>query len=166
MPTVLVTGARGFIGGHLVKRLAGCGMRVRCLARRQSGGAPAEVETVVGDYETGVGLREAVDGADIVIHLAGVTKALRRSDYYRGNVQAAESLARVSGAVARFVHVSSLAAVGPSPEGQDVTEATQPQPVSEYGRSKLAGEQAVRGLLPAAVVVRPPVVYGPRDTDV
>lgn len=167
MPTVLVTGARGFIGGHLVKRLTECGMRVRCLARRQSAGtSSADAETVAGDYVTGAGLREAVEGADIVIHLAGVTKALRGNDYYAGNVQAAESMARVSGAVARFVHVSSLAAVGPSPEGQDVTEATEPHPVSDYGRSKLQGEQAVRSLLPGAVVVRPPVVYGPRDTDV
>src|ERR1043166_4918999 len=105
MPTVLVTGARGFIGGHLLKRLAGCGMQVRCLARRGTRGSPTpEVETVAGDYVSGAGLREAVEGVDIVIHLAGVTKALRRRDYYSGNVQAAESMARAAGAVARFVH--------------------------------------------------------------
>jgi dihydroflavonol-4-reductase len=167
MPTVLVTGARGFIGGHLVKRLAACGMHVRCLIRKERDGAVSgEAEAFAGDYISGAGLREAVDGADIVIHLAGVTKALRHSDYFTGNVQAAESMARSAAAVPRFVHVSSLAAVGPSPEGEDVTEATEPHPVSEYGRSKLAGEQAVRRILPAAVVVRPPVVYGPSDTDV
>lgn len=167
MCTVLVTGAHGFIGGHLLKRLLGCGMRVRCLARKESRGAsPGNVETVPGDYVSGAGLREAVVGADIVFHLAGVTKALRRGDYYAGNVQAAESMARAAGSVPRFVYVSSLAAVGPSPEGADVTEDTEPHPVSTYGRSKLAGEQAVRRLLPAAVIVRPPVVYGPRDTDV
>src|SRR4051812_9690549 len=113
MPTVLVTGARGFIGGHLVKRLLGSGMRVRCLARKTADTDSAvNAEMVTGDYVSGAGLREAVEGADIVIHLAGVTKALRTADYYAGNVQAAESLARVAGGVARFVHVSSLAAVG------------------------------------------------------
>jgi nucleoside-diphosphate-sugar epimerase len=167
MCTVLVTGARGFIGGHLVKRLLGCGMRVRCLSREKSGGgAPGGAEAVQGDYVSGAGLREAVEGADIVFHLAGVTKALRRGDYWAGNVHAAESLARVADSVPRFVHISSLAAIGPSCGDEDVTETTKPHPVSEYGRSKLAGEQSVRRLLPAAVVVRPPVVYGPRDTDV
>src|SRR5207302_1909687 len=119
-----------------------------------------------GDYATGAGLREAVAGVDVVFHLAGVTKALRRADYYSGNAVAAENLARAAVGAPRFVHVSSLAAVGPSRAGADVDEQTEAHPVSDYGRSKLAGEQAVRRVLPEAVVVRPPVVYGPRDTDV
>jgi nucleoside-diphosphate-sugar epimerase len=164
---VLVTGSRGFIGGHLVERLLACGMRVRCLVRGQGGDStPARTENTTGDYITGAGLREACDGADIVFHLAGVTKALGRSEYEAGNVRAAESIARAAVAVPCFVHVSSLAAAGPSPSDTDLTEETEPRPVSEYGRSKLAGEQAVRRLLPNAVVLRPPVVYGPRDTDV
>jgi nucleoside-diphosphate-sugar epimerase len=162
--TVLVTGSNGFIGRHLIERLPGCGFEVRRLIR--SGTVGPAAGCVRGDYESGAGLSAAVAGVDIVLHLAGVTKALRRDDYYSGNVRAAESLARVSGAVPRFVHVSSLAAIGPSEGAGDVTEDTEPHPVSEYGRSKLAGEQAVRRLLPQAVVVRPPVVYGPHDTDV
>jgi nucleoside-diphosphate-sugar epimerase len=161
----LVTGSSGFIGRHLVDRLLLCGMEVRRLVRTR-GATDLPAGCVCADYATGAGLPEAIAGVDIVFHLAGVTKALRPSDYFAGNVRAAENLARVAGKVPRFVHVGSLAAVGPSEPGADVTEDTEPHPVSEYGRSKLAGEQAVRRLLPGAVVVRPPVVYGPHDTDV
>ncbi len=65
-----------------------------------------------------------------------------------------------------FVHVSSLAAVGPSPDGIPVTEDAVPHPPATYGKSKLEAERAVRELTPDAVIVRPAVVYGPRDTDV
>jgi nucleoside-diphosphate-sugar epimerase len=167
MPTALVTGSRGFIGGHLVQRLLESGARVRCLVRNESGAAPpAGAEPVPGNYTTGTGLRDACDGVDIVFHLAGVTKALRSSDYEEGNVRAAERMARAAESVPRFVLVSSLAAVGPSPDSIDLSEEAEPHPVSQYGRSKLAGERMVRRLLPDAVIVRPPVVYGPRDTDV
>jgi nucleoside-diphosphate-sugar epimerase len=66
----------------------------------------------------------------------------------------------------RFVHVSSLAAVGPALDGKPVSEDSVPHPISHYGRSKLEGERLVRRFLPDAVVVRPPVVYGPRDRGV
>ena len=65
-----------------------------------------------------------------------------------------------------MVHVSSLAAVGPSLDGTPVREDDEARPVTHYGKSKLEGERIVRRLVPDAVIVRPPVVYGPRDTDV
>ena len=64
------------------------------------------------------------------------------------------------------MHVSSLAAIGPSLDGRPVDEDAAPHPVTHYGKSKLEGERIVRRWLPDAVIVRPPVVYGPRDTDV
>ena len=80
---------------------------------------------------------------------------------------ATANLLRAAGDVERFVHVSSLAAAGPSTAVRPLTEADAPQPVSHYGRSKLAGEEAVRqSSLHENVIVRPPVVYGPRDRDV
>nr|MDP9115378.1 sugar nucleotide-binding protein [Acidobacteriota bacterium] len=66
----------------------------------------------------------------------------------------------------RMVHVSSLAAMGPSLDGTPVREDDEARPVTHYGKSKLEGERNVRRLVPDAVIVRPPVVYGPRDRDV
>ena len=163
---VLVTGGTGFIGTHLVRRLLDAGRPVRCLVRKRRN-LPAGAEAVEGDLISGAGIVEALRGADTVIHLAGVTKALRAADYYAGNARATRNLAAaMAGTELRLVHVSSLAAIGPSPDGQPVTEDTPPHPISNYGKSKLEAEAAVRETAPGAVIVRPPVVYGPGDTDV
>lgn len=167
---ILVTGGTGFIGGHLVDRLVAGGRPVRCLVRRSStaGKLPQAVELARGDLESPAGLTEALRGVDTVIHLAGVTKARTAADYHRGNAVATANLLRAAADVGRFVHVSSLAAAGPSTADRPLTEADEPRPVSHYGRSKLAGEEAVRNspLRGRAVIVRPPVVYGPGDRDV
>ena len=161
---ILVTGGTGFIGRHLLEKLVSSGCAVRALVRRQPPPQLA-VETVHADLVTGEGLEKALEGADTVIHLAGITKALRPEDYYQGNARATENLARaLPEHEIRLVHVSSLAAVGPSTGGKVVTEDTEPHPFTHYGRSKLEAERVVRALRPDAVIVRPPVVYGPRDT--
>lgn len=162
----LVTGATGFIGSHVIGKLTAAGQRVRCLVRRKVS-LPSEVESAFADLSTGQGLDSALLGVDSVIHLAGVTKALRAQDYYAGNAQATGTLARaLAGRQIRLVHVSSLAAIGPSQDGAPVVEDAPPHPVTNYGKSKLEAELVVRRLVPDAVIVRPPVVYGPRDTDV
>ena len=166
---VLVTGATGFVGSHLVEKLRSRGEPVRCLVRPSTDvhRLPAGVETAAGDLDTGQGLDRALDGVAAVIHVAGVTKALSAQGYFRGNAQNTETLARAAaGRATRFVLVSSLAAIGPSPDGNPLDEDAMPHPVSTYGRSKLEAEHIVRNLLPDAVIVRPPVVYGPRDTSV
>jgi nucleoside-diphosphate-sugar epimerase len=162
----LVTGATGFIGGHLLEKLSSSGEPVRALVRRETK-LPAGVESVRGDLATGGGLEEALGGVDTVIHLAGATKALVPEDYYAGNVRTTEMLARaLAGRPIRLVHVSSLAAAGPSEIGVPLCEDDAPHPPSHYGKSKLEAERVVRALVPDAVIVRPPVVYGPRDTGV
>jgi dihydroflavonol-4-reductase len=163
---ILVTGATGFIGTHLVARLAALGRSVRCLVRRKVP-LPDGVEAVFADLAGDSSLDDALRGVDTIIHLAGVTKALSAADYYKGNARATETLLRaLQGRAVRLVHVSSLAAIGPSPDGTPVAEDAEPHPLTNYGRSKLEAERLVRRLFPQAVIVRPPVVYGPRDTDV
>jgi nucleoside-diphosphate-sugar epimerase len=166
---ILITGGTGFIGGHLLEKLSVSGEPVRCLVRprRVAPQFPAGVETACGDLTSGDGVAEALRGVTTVIHLAGVTKVLASADYYAGNAGATTTLVRaLAGRGIRFVHVSSLAAVGPGADGTPVSEDAAPHPVSHYGKSKWEAEQAVRALEPDAVIVRPAVVYGPRDKDV
>lgn len=164
----LVTGATGFIGSHLAEALVARGEPVRALVRRSSSTRYLPpVDVCGGDLASGDGLGVALAGVSTVIHVAGVTKALRRQDYHLGNVMATQTLVRAAaGRGIRFVHVSSLAAVGPSEPGQPLTEDAAAQPFTHYGRSKLEAEQAVRRQMPEATIIRPPVVYGPRDTGV
>jgi len=166
---ILVTGGTGFIGSHLLPRLAAAGERVRCLVRPNRGKRklPEGVDIAEADLASGRGVDSALEGADTVLHLAGVTKALDARAYYEGNARATETLAKAcSGRDLRFVHVSSLAAIGPSVHRAPVAEDQSPRPIGNYGKSKLEAERIVRALLPRATIVRPPVVYGPRDTDV
>jgi nucleoside-diphosphate-sugar epimerase len=167
---VLVTGGTGFVGSHLLEALAATGVAVRCLARRTSSleGLPASVEVTYGDLRTGEGLAAAAAGVAIVFHVAGVTKAFTRQEYFAGNLEGTVKLLAACGDVPRFVHVSSLAAVGPNPDEAPLTEDAPPRPVTWYGESKRDAEHAVRdsALADRAAIVRPPVVYGPRDKDV
>jgi nucleoside-diphosphate-sugar epimerase len=172
--TVLVTGASGFIGSHLVERLIANGAQVRCLMRPSSPTRflpPTGWERYPGDLSTGAGLNAAVAGVETIFHVAGVTKSADSAGYHAGNVRTTENLLRAcaeTGIRPRLVHVSSLAAAGPSENGVPVRETAAPHPVSSYGRSKLEGEEAVRrsSLAEVATIVRPAVVYGPRDSDV
>jgi dihydroflavonol-4-reductase len=186
---ILLTGATGFVGSHLLEKLRLRGEAVRCLVRPATDvrRLPGGVETAQADLATGQGLDCALAGVDTVIHVAGVTKALSPSGYFAGNAAPTEALVRaiagqgfagqgvasqgvsgrgVTGRPVRLVYVSSLAAIGPSPDGRPMDQGTTPHPVSTYGKSKLEGERIARSLVPDTVIVRPPVVYGPRDTGV
>ncbi len=170
---VLVTGASGFIGTAVVERLVARGDRVRALVRRTSRTAELErlgVERVTGDVGDLPALAAAVEGCDWVVHLAGAVKALSGEELFRANAEGTRNVALACAALQRppvLVYVSSLAAAGPSVDGRPRTEEDPPAPVSRYGESKLAGEEAVRavaGRVPASIV-RPPLVYGPRDAE-
>lgn len=168
---VLVTGASGFIGGALVRRLRARGDDVRVLVRWTSQRAHLEAlgaEVAYGDLLTGDGLDAAVDGAHAVVHLAGLTRARNEAAFHQGNAGGtrllAAALSRMS-SPARLVHCSSLAAAGPSPAHRPRTELDEPAPLSCYGRSKLAAEAAVREFAARvpSTILRPPIVYGPGD---
>jgi dihydroflavonol-4-reductase len=171
----LVTGATGFIGSHLVELLLKKKYTVRCLLRKTSSTVWLKnlpVEFVYGDLFSEDVLREAVQGVDIIFHSAGVTKAKTKEEYYRGNAAGTknllEAVRRYNPALKRFIHVSSQAAVGPSTTKSPITEDAPAHPITTYGRSKWqAEEECLRMMSELPItVVRPPVVYGPRDKDV
>jgi dihydroflavonol-4-reductase len=170
---VLVTGATGFIGGALVEKLLARGDRVRALVRRASGAerlAARGVELCAGALDDAPALAAAVRGCGAVFHVAGTVKARGAREFEAVNAEGTRSLARACAAAdspPRLVYVSSLAAAGPVRDDRPRTEDDSPAPVSAYGRSKLAGEEAVRAVAGRvrASIVRPPIVYGRGDRE-
>ena len=169
---VAVTGGTGFIGSHLVAALLAAGMRPRLLARdptRLAEPARAGGGVVRGGLDDPDALAELVAGCGTVIHLAGLVRADSAARFDRANRAGTENLVAALAArapAARLVHLSSLAAVGPSREPAGSAPEDEPHPISAYGRSKLAGEAAVRAHAGPWAILRPPAVYGPRDIDV
>lgn len=172
---VLLTGGTGFVGRHVATVLRDRGLRLRCLVRspsRASHLAAAGDELFEADLSRAARLRAACVGVRAVVHVAGLVKARSADELHAVNAGGAARLAEAWRAVGpddgRFLLVSSQAAAGPSPSGRRSREEDPERPVSDYGRSKLAGEREVRRVLAGRpwTIVRPPTVYGPHDTDV
>jgi len=169
---VAMTGATGFVGSHLVEALVTGGVRPRLLVRdpaRLLQGLAARCDLLRGDVEDGAAVRRLAEGCGTLLHLAGRLRAARPGDFDRTNRGGAENVAEAlaaAGAAGRLVYVSSLAAAGPSAEPAGREPDEPPAPISAYGRSKLAGESAVRASRGPWAILRPPAIYGPRDIDV
>jgi nucleoside-diphosphate-sugar epimerase len=171
---VLLTGANGFVGSHILDTLHARGIATAVLLRAGSdrrflAAHLAHLDVRTGSIGDPPSLDAAMRDATHVIHCAGCTKALHVSEFYdvnqAGTRNIVDAVNRRQGGIQRLVHISSLAAGGPALRDRPAREGDAPNPVSEYGRSKLAGEQEVRGACrPDAVILRPPAVYGPRDT--
>ena len=153
-PLAAVTGATGFLGQHIVRALADDGWDVRILARRDptsrfwNGIAP---QVIPGGLEDQDALKRLCDGADTVIHAAGLISGTK-AELDRVNIDGARRTAAAATASGRLLLVSSLAAREPH--------------LSPYAASKRAGEEAVRAELGGrAAIVRPPAVYGPGDRE-
>lgn len=133
--------------------------------RRSQRSGPAGCRIVEGSLEDEGARRALVEGQDVLYHLAGLVAARKPADFQRVNADGAAALAAAAAraGVGRFLLVSSLAVTGPSRPGHPVDEASGPGPVTTYGRSKRAGEEAVRASGVPFTIVRPPAVYGPRD---
>lgn len=148
---LLVTGATGFVGRHLVPRLVSRGHRVRALSRSPGPEAGREgVEWRRGDLTDPAGLRGAADDRDSVIHLAGIAEERDGQTFGRVHVEGTRNLvaeARRAG-VERFIFAS---AAGARPEG------------SPFFRTKYEAERAVAGSQMAHVILRPSIIYGPHD---
>ena len=167
----LVTGATGFVGSHLADVLRQRGDDVTALVR-----SPAKAQTLLaggarvlaGDlYDTGA-LQRAAQGQDVVYHVAGLVASRDEAGFLRANRDGTRNVvaASESAGVPRLVLVSSLAAAGPAPRGAPLSGQEVPRPVTAYGRSKLAAEEVVKASSLRWSVVRPPLVYGPRDREV
>lgn len=169
---VLVTGGTGFLGSHVVDRLLeDPGTEVYALVRDPSRARWLEgndrVRLLAGDL---LNVPPLPPGIACVCHLAGLTKALRSGDYYTVNQEGTASLLRAlegQSEPLRFVHLSSVAAGGPSALGRAFREDDPPRPVSPYGESKFLAEAEAQRYKDrfSVVILRPAAVYGPRDED-
>ncbi len=172
---ILLTGASGFVGSHILDSLRQRGLATALLLRATSNqrfiqSHLPDVEVRPGSIGDPESLRQALVGITHVIHCAGAIKAGRVAEFYEvnqaGTRNVVEAVNGQGGQVQRLVHISSLAAAGPAMREKPAREDDAPGPVSEYGKSKLAGELEVRNHCRAeCVILRPPAVYGPRDGE-
>ena len=172
----VVTGANGFVGSHLVDLLISKGHEVKCLVRKSSNLRWLEGKDVqiidCGLFDKD-GLREVLTGADYLFHVAGVVKAKKEEDYFKGNVESTrnllDTLLEVNKEIKRVVIVSSQTAGGPSTAIDRPKKESDPSvPITTYGRSKKAQEDLARTYfdkLPISIV-RASAIYGERDTEI
>jgi nucleoside-diphosphate-sugar epimerase len=146
---VAVTGSSGFIGRHVVATLVAHGHTAVRVPR------PFEQRR----------LSDAFRGVDAIVHLAGVVSAISDAAFVEGNVRTTRLVAAAAAeAGRRLVHISSLAAAGPAPPSAPRAESDPPNPITTYGRTKLAGEMEVQQMPQLRwTILRPGVVYGPGD---
>lgn len=170
-----VTGATGFIGSFLTETLVKKGLQVTCLVRNNSNLrwiSDLNIECHFGNLDDPESLSKGLFDADYIYHLAAVNKALKDENYIEGNVKGTKNLIgaiiATNSKLKRLIHVSSMAAVGPSPTIEPINEDYPPNPINIYGRTKLEAEQYVKKYIDKipTTIVRPPAVYGPRDTDI
>ena len=152
MSTIALTGGTGFVGTRLIALALEAGHQVRALTRRPQA-ERAGISWIQGDLNHAAALAELCEGADAVIHVAGVVNAPDRAGFAAGNIDGTRNMLEAAKAkgVGRFVHVSSLAAREPE--------------LSAYGWSKAEGDKLVMESGLDWAMVRPPAIYGPGDLE-
>jgi nucleoside-diphosphate-sugar epimerase len=177
---VLVTGAAGFTGGHLARALAARGDRVRALVRRPEaglaahargqGGEAGTLECVQGDLRDAASIARAVEGVEVVYHIAAVYRqaALGEEDYRAVNATALRTVIEAASAAGarRVVHCSTVGVHG-DVEHPPANEEAPLRPGDIYQESKLEGERvaaaAAKAMKIELVIARPTGIYGPGD---
>lgn len=163
---VLLTGASGFVGRHLLPDLTARGYRVRTTGRGGAAASAGAEHAAIGDLGAPIDWRPVLEGVDHIVHSAGLAHAdgdTPEERYRAVNTQATLALARAAQAagVRRFVFLSSIRAQSGPVSDKPLSEADIPAPTDAYGRSKLAAEQGLAGLDLDWVALRPVLVYGP-----
>jgi UDP-glucose 4-epimerase len=164
-PLIALTGATGFIGQHLLHELPKRGYRLRVLLRRPSAVSLPCASALIGDLTQPYNMAEALAGADVVIHSAGVARTmsgLPEDDYRLLNTEATIKLARAAqrAGVKRFVFLSSIRAQAGPTAAAVLTEEAEPAPTDPYGRSKLEAERGLAETSLDFAALRLAVVYG------
>lgn len=173
---VLITGASGFVGFHLIEAAIAKGLEVYAAIRKSSDIkhlSSYNVHYTYPDFTSVESLEKELKEKqyDFIIHAAGTTKAKNQDEYNRVNasytVNLAQAAANVGAGLQKMVFISSLAAIGPLAQTNDlITENTTPGPVTSYGKSKLLAEEQLRDVALPLIVLRPTAVYGSRDKDI
>ena len=161
---VLVTGADGFVGRHLVPYLVAQGYSVIAASRVATSFDNPDVTAVpLSDLSRLFDWQPLLDQCDAVVHLAGIAHKYAGDDFYdRVNHRATSALARAisRGPTKHLVFISSIAAQSGSYADHNLTEDDFPTPNNAYGRSKFAAEQAIRAAGISFTILRPVVIYG------
>jgi len=172
---VLLTGATGFIGSHLAEKLVKCDFDVLCVVRKTSDISHLKTLKLTikeGNLSDANSIKKVLDGVDIIIHNAGITKAKKIEEYFRVNFDCTknllESAREILPDLERFIYIGSQAGVGPSPSEKPIDETFPPKPITPYGMSKLEGEKITMEYSKAfpVTVIRPTAVFGPREKDI
>lgn len=150
--TIAVTGLTGFVGKRLAQLSRERHVHLRALTRREQPKSD-HITWVNGSLDHKASLAQLVDGADMVLHIAGVVNAPDKAGFVAGNITGTQNLtiATKQAGIEQFIHVSSLAATLPD--------------LSVYGWSKAGAEDAVKQSGLNWAMVRPPAIYGPGDTE-
>jgi nucleoside-diphosphate-sugar epimerase len=167
---ILITGATGFIGRHLTAALSKT-HNVRCLVRKTSDISDLRnlnVEMAHGDLLVKDSLEPALDGIDLIYHLAGEVYSRHKSDYYKGNVLATQNLlesAELKG-TKKIIFLSSIGVYKPKFDKTLLNEESECEPITFYGKTKLDAEELIKECSIPWVIVRAPVIYGPHQPAV
>jgi nucleoside-diphosphate-sugar epimerase len=167
---ILITGATGFIGRHLAGALSKTDT-VRCLVRKNCDITTLgdfNVNIVYGDLLVKESLGPALDGIDLVYHLAGEVYSRRKQDYYEANVLATHNLLEAckEKGTKRIIFLSSISVYKPATKGTLLTEESKCEPITIYGRTKLDAEGLIKECNIPWVIVRAPIIYGPHQPPV
>ncbi|MEP7108390.1 MAG: NAD(P)-dependent oxidoreductase [Ferruginibacter sp.] len=173
---VLITGASGFLGYHIIQTAIEKGLNVYAAIRANSNiehlkGLQVHYLFLNYDDVEGMARQLTENRIDYIIHAAGITKSIRQEVYNNINadytINLAKAAERSGNNLKKMVFISSLAAVGPLPGyHSQINEETITNPVTAYGRSKLLAEKGLTKIAIPITILRPTAIYGPRDTNI